>query len=347
MSTLQRSYSRRSSADAPPKRVALLFATLSALLVIGFFAALALGSTDANMLKAISAMLRGDMSDPDYRIMLFVRLPRVVAAVLAGSALAASGVMIQAVLNNAMAAPNIIGVNSGAGFCAILLMAVFPSFVSAIPIAAFLGALGASLCIWAIAARTGASRITVTLVGVAVSSILSAGISTLKTLFPDSVYDATVFMIGGLSGVSWQKLSFAAYMIIFGLICALIFSRGLDILSLGGETARALGMKVSRTRFLYLMLASLLAGAAVSFSGLLGFIGLLVPHIMRRFFGNGHRLLLPSSMLGGAALLLLCDLVARTLFAPYELPVGILLSLIGGPFFITLVLFMRKRELYD
>ncbi len=346
MNILQKLFSPISSSDASPRKNARLFSVLSLALVAAFAAALAVGSTKTDIFAALADLFSGNTESADFRILFYVRLPRVLGALLSGSALAVSGVIIQAVLNNAMAAPNIIGVNSGAGFCAVLLIAAFPSAVGFIPIAAFLGALGACLLIYLIASRTGADRMTVTLVGIAVSSILGAGINTLKTLFPDSVYDADSFMIGGLSGVGFSKLTLAAFIIAAGLIFACFFARGLDVLSLGDESARSLGMKVNRVRFLFLALAAALAGAAVSFAGLLGFVGLLVPHIMRRFVGADHRALVPASALGGALLVLLCDLIARTLFAPYELPVGILLSLLGGPFFIILVL-ARSRRTYD
>ena len=327
-----------------PHRKARLFAALVPSLILLFFVSLALGSTSVDLGAALSALFAGDFDSPDLRIILYVRLPRVLGALVAGSALAVSGVIIQAVLNNPMAAPNVIGVNSGAGLCAVRSMALAPRAVGLLPLAAFVGALAASLCIWLIAAKTGAGRVTVTLVGVAVTSILGAGINTVKTLFPDSVYDSVGFMIGGLSGVSYDKLLPAASAVAVCLAVAVIFARGLDILSLGGETARGLGMNVGLCRFLMLMLASALAGAAVSFAGLLGFIGLLVPHILRRIAGSSHRYLVPASALGGALLVLLCDLLSRVIFAPYELPVGILLSLIGGPFFVFLVLVQRNRE---
>ena len=345
MSTLQNASTPRSSHNVKKRRTAPLIFALSALLILTAVCALLLGSARIDLSRVISALIFGDTSSVDYRIFAFVRLPRVFAAILAGAALAVSGVIIQAVLNNPMAAPNIIGVNSGAGFCAILCMSVFPHAVGAVPIASFFGALAACLLIYAVAARTGAGRVTVTLVGIAVGSILSAGTNTLKLIFPDSVYDADVFMIGGLSGVGYAKLLPAAAVIFAGLVCASVFCRGLDVLTLGGESAASLGMNVRRSRFLYLTLASALAGAAVSFAGLIGFVGLLVPHIMRRFVGTAHARLVPASALGGALLVLLCDLFARTAFAPYELSVGIILSFVGGPFFIFLVLAKKRGEL--
>lgn len=347
MNILQKLFSPISSDNVAPRKNARLFLVLGAGLTLAFFASLAVGSAKADIFAAISELLSGNFESTDFRILFYVRLPRVLGALLSGAALAVSGVIIQAVLNNAMAAPNIIGVNSGAGFCAVLLISAFPSAVGFIPIAAFFGALGACLLIYLIASKTGADRMTVMLVGIAVSSILSAGINTLKILFPDSVYDADSFMIGGLSGVGFSKLALASFIIAAGLILACVFARGLDILSLGDESARSLGMNVKCVRFLFLALAAALAGAAVSFAGLLGFVGLLVPHIIRRFVGADHRALVPASALGGALLVLLCDLAARVLFAPYELPVGILLSLLGGPFFIVLVLARRKGGFYD
>ena len=195
--------------------------------------------------------------------------------------------------------------------------------------------------------RTGASRMTITLVGITISSILTAGINTVKTVFPDSLYNSNAFLVGGISGVSMARLNPACWLIGLGLVCAWLMAKDTDVLNLGEETAGSLGMNVKATRFLLLLLASVLAGSAVSFAGLLGFVGLLAPHICRRFVGGAHRRLIPACALGGATLVLLCDLAARLLFAPYELPVGIILSLVGGPFFLMLILVQRKSRLYD
>ena len=339
MNTLQESYIPRSSGKL--KRAMTLIA-LFLLLIITFIVALSIGAADASVAKAFSSMINGKDS-VDLRIILYIRLPRVLGALLAGAALAISGIIIQAVLQNPMAAPNLIGVNAGAGFFVICAMAFLPQFIRFIPLAAFLGALAAALLIYAISALTGSGKVTVTLVGVAIGSILSAGINTVKTLFPDSVYDVSGFLIGGLSSADVDSVTHAALMIVPALIVSLIFARGLDALSLGGEVARSIGVNVLSARLLWLMLAAILAGAAVSFCGLIGFIGLIVPHIMRRLVGGNHQRLVPFSILGGALFLLVTDTLARTLFAPYELPVGIILSLVGGPFFIFLILLERRR----
>ena len=154
----------------------------------------------------------------------------------------------------------------------------------------------------------------------------------------------TPFLIGGFSGITLQDLSPAWILIAAGLLAAVLFARESDLLTLGDETAAGLGLNVPLTRFLLLTAASCLAGAAVSFSGLIGFVGLLVPHIARRFTGGRHRLLIPASALLGAALVLICDTLSRVLFAPYELPVGIFLSLLGGPFFLFLLLHKKSSR---
>lgn len=324
---------------------AWLFPLMLIGLVLTFLLSLLVGAADISIWDSIRAMLDGNIADPGCRILFYVRLPRAVAALLSGSALAISGVVIQNVLNNALAAPNIIGVNAGAGFAVLFVIALFPTMTGAIPIAAFLGALFASLLIYAIAARTGASRTTITLAGVAISSVFTACSNGLKTFFPDTIYNANTFFIGGFSGVAWKNLFPAWGVILLGLLLALLLSGDMDVLVLGDETAYSLGLNVRPLRFALLAIASLLAGGAVSFSGLLGFVGLIVPHILRRFTGQRHRVLVPLAALGGGIFVLICDTLSRTLFAPYEIPVGIVLSVLGGPFFIFLILTKKGGRL--
>ena len=317
-------------------RKKILFPAALLLLVFSFVLSLCVGSAQISIREAVSALQNGSLT-PDSRILFYVRLPRALAAVLSGAALAVSGVLLQNVLNNALAAPNIIGVNAGAGFAVLFLLAVFPAAAAFLPFAAFLGALFASLLIYAVAAKSGASRTTITLAGVALSSVFTA----IKTFFPDTIYNSSSFFIGGFSGIAYQNLTPAWVAILLGLLLAVLFSGEMDVLSLGDETAQSLGMRVQGTRFLLLMTASLLAGGAVSFSGLLGFVGLIVPHILRHFIGARHCILVPLSALFGASFVLLCDTLSRTLFSPYEIPVGIVLSLLGGPFFLFLI--VRKK----
>ncbi len=319
-----------------------IFLLLAGALAAAFVLSCLFGSTKADVLAALEDWFAGRTDSADFRIFFHIRLPRTVAAVLAGCALAVAGVLIQAVLNNPMAAPNIIGVNSGAGLAATIAITLFPTAIHILPLAAFVGALAACLLIYAISLRSGAGRLTITLVGIAVGSVLNAGINALKVLFPDSVYDADLFMIGGFSGITWEKLNPAWVIIFLGLAVAVCLARDTDVLCLGEMSAASLGLNIRLLRFVLLVTANALAGAAVSFAGLLGFVGLLVPHIMRRFVGEKHCLLIPGSAMLGSILVLLCDLVSRIAFAPYELPVGIVLSLLGGCFFIGLVLFEKR-----
>ena len=333
--------SQTSSSANEPGRTRLLAAVLALLLIAAALFSLCVGASGTSLLTGLSDLLRG-VSSPAARIVRYIRLPRVLAAMLAGAALAASGVLIQGVLGNPLAGPNVIGVNAGAGFCTLLCACLLPAAAHLLPAAALAGALLASLVILLLADRMGVSRITVVLAGVAISSIFSAGSDLITTLSPDATLGMSAFMIGGFADVSASRLRTAAVYILPALAVSLLLAGDLDVLSLGDEVAASLGLRVKRTRVLLLAVASVLAGAAVSFAGLLGFVGLIVPHAVRRIVGGTHKPLLALSMLGGALFTLLCDTAARTLFAPYEVPVGILLSLVGGPFFLFLLLKSRK-----
>ena len=250
--------------------------------------------------------------------------------------------IIQGVLNNPLAAPNVIGVNSGAGLATALCCALAPGAVGLTPVAAFFGALAGVLLVLFISERAGAARITLVLAGVAMSSIFSAGIDAVVTFCPDALAGYTDFRIGGVKNLSMARLAPAFWVILIALLLALSLSNELDLLLLGRETAQSLGLPAKWLRLVLLMLAAALAGAAVSFAGLLGFVGLLTPHILRRAVGEESFFLLLSSALGGGLLLTVCDLASRLIFAPFELPLGVVLSLTGGPFFIWLLLKQRR-----
>jgi iron complex transport system permease protein len=305
---------------------------------------LCVGSTGASVFDGLRDALTGNTQSAAYRILMFVRLPRTLGALLAGMAFSVSGVLIQAMLYNPLAGPNIIGVNAGAGFFAVLALALWPASNAAAQLLSFIGALLAALLIYAIAYRTGAARITIVLAGIAVSGILSAGIDALLTFFPDVTVNYHTFIVGSLTGVTLAQLSPVCYFMLGAVLLALFLGRDTDALMLGDETAASLSVNVKLLRFMLIAAAALLAGGAVSFSGLMGFIGLIVPHMMRRVFGTRTRTLVYASAFSGALLLLVCDTLARTLFAPYELPVGILTALLGGPVFIKLLLGSRKRS---
>lgn len=314
---------------------------LAVLLLVTAFAGVCLGSAGISPAALIRVLFGAERGTTEANIILLARLPRVCGCIVAGTALAVSGAVIQTVLSNPLAAPNVIGVNAGAGLAVALFSAVFPNMIFAVPVAAFAGALIAVLLVLLIAERSGAARITLVLAGVAVSSIFSALIDAVITFFPDSLNGYSDFRIGGLANVTMAKIGPAAVIVLIAVIILLTMHNEMDVLSLGIDTAKSLGMNAAPVRIILLTIAAALAGAAVSFAGLLGFVGLIVPHIMRRLFGETSRELIITSALGGAVLLLVCDLASRLLFAPYELPVGILLSCVGGPFFINLLLKQR------
>lgn len=314
------------------------------LTLIAVLLGICLGATRISPAALLQTVLTGNTSDTAYRIVLYSRLPGVLGALLAGSALAVAGAILQAVLQNPLASPNIIGVNSGAGLMVLLCSALFPALDYLLPFAAFLGALTTAMLIFALAMGPGVSRITLVLTGIAMSSILGAGMNCIMILYPDAYIGASTFLVGGLSGLTLKSLRFPVVYILIGLTLAMLLRRDMNIISLGTETAKSLGMPVNKVRFLLIFTAAILSGAAVSFAGLIGFVGLVVPHAIRFLMGNDNRYLVPASAFGGAAFVILCDLISRTAFAPYVLPVGILLSFIGGPFFIYLIIHNRRSS---
>lgn len=322
------------------KKVRIYFYILIVLLIISCIAGLVFGSVNIPIDEVIGVIFNRNTSPKPEVIIRSVRLPRVIAGVLAGAGLGTAGVIIQSVMNNSLASPNTIGVNSGAGFFVMLSMMIFPQSTIAKPLMAFVGALLTSLLILGIAYIAEKSRVTIVLAGIAVSSFLSAGMNMMKVLDTDISVNAMQFLVGSLSGVTMKSLLYPSIGIGLGIACAVIFGRALNIINLGDGVASSIGLRVNLFRIIFIVIASVLAGFVVSFSGLIGFVGLIVPHICRYFFGHDSRILIPASALMGAVFVLLSDLIGRTLFAPYELPVGIILSLMGAPFFLYLL--MRK-----
>ncbi len=332
--------------ESPRFRVSLL---AGAGLLVVLLAALSLcaGAVMIDLGSIWEAVSQGDTQEKAYQIFMYVRLPRTLAALLAGGALACAGAVLQTVLNNALASPNIIGVNAGAGLFTIVLSALFPQWLRFSPLAAFLGALAAAGAVYFIASRTGASRMTIVLSGVAVSSILSAFTDTVLTLFPDAQVGRTEFLIGSFSGVTMDSVKLAGVCILLGIAVCIVLSYDMNVLALGESTASSLGMRTGLYRMVFLISAALLAGSAVSFSGLIGFVGLIVPHAARFLAGRDNRVLIPLCALLGGAFTVGCDILARVLFAPYELPVGIVMSFLGGPFFIYLLLRQKRGRMLD
>ena len=271
-------------------------------------------------------------------ILRYIRFPRVIAAVFAGAGLVGSGVIIQTLLANSLAGPNIIGVNSGAGFMTLIAALVFPLLPQLQPLAAFVGALFSVMLIYLLSQRVSTSKMTILLSGVVLNSLLNAASEALCTFYPDVHMSYAAFRVGGLSTVQTSVLYPAAVLITTLVVIVQCKSNILELLSLGDDTAFSLGVSVKEHRMLFLVCAAGMAGAAVSFAGLIGFLGLIVPHGARMLVGDEIKKLFPLSVLWGSLLLLICDTVARTVFAPFELSVGIVISLIGAPVFIRMLL---------
>ena len=323
------------------KRSVPLYTTLTVLLLITSVLSLRYGSAQMTMGEFLSGF--GDSTSANGIILYSIRLPRVLGAILAGVGLSASGVLLQTVTDNPLASPNIIGVNAGAGLAVILCLSFLPANIYLLPIGAFVGALASTLLIVFIANKISSSKITVILSGIAFSAILNAGISFVSLLDTDVLASYNYFSIGGLSGLKLNELVVPAVMIVVALACALALSHRARLLILGDGIASSLGVNVKRIRIICLVLASLLAASVVSFAGLIGFVGLIVPHIARRFTGESLKKLLITSSLVGSILVQVSDLLGRVLFAPSELPVGIIMSLVGAPFFFFLLIKSRRR----
>jgi len=290
-----------------------------------------------------------NISYVEETIILQIRMPRVLAGALVGAALAAAGVVYQGIFKNPMADSYILGVSAGAAVGASLAIVLGLGYtlfgVSTLPISAFAGSLIAVFVVYSIS-RVG-SRVPVTtllLSGIAVSIFLSAIVAVLQVIAGGKLHVIVFWLMGGFSYVEWKDVWAILPIICFGTAVTYFYARDLNIFSFGEETAQHLGVNVERVKKFLLILGSLVTAAAVSISGLIGFVGLIIPHMTRILIGPDHRILLPTSTIVGATFLVLCDAAARVIVSPVELPVGVITALSGGPFFIYLL--RKKKESY-
>lgn len=323
------------------RRVIILFAPL---LLLSAAAGLCFGGVRLRASEFLSALV-GEGNPHIVMILWQLRLPRVAAGVLAGVGLSAAGVLLQSVTANELAGPNIIGINSGAGLAVVLLLTLAPGAGKWLPIAAFFGAFAAAMVILLAADRLGGSRTGILLIGIAITTVLNAAISFLSLLDEGVLTQYNHFTVGSLKAVRMEDLAVPAVLIFAAFASALTLSGKLGVLCLGDGAAAALGIRVRRLRVLALLCAAGCAAAVVSFAGLLGFVGLIVPHIARRLVGQQPGRMLIASAWIASTIVVLADLLGRTLFAPSELPVGILMSVIGAPYF--LILFCRRKNHAD
>ncbi len=328
--------------DAYTKKNTSALIFLFALLIISFSFSLFVGSSFIPPHKAFVGLF--DKAASSHIIMRYIRLPRTLAALLSGLGLSVSGVILQSITNNKLASPSIIGVNSGAGFAVILFMCFFPKMMSALPFAAFFGAVVAALIILLVAEREpSGSKSSVILSGMAINAILGALISCISLINTDVLASYNYFSIGGLSGVSMDELIIPSVLILLSFCVSMLLSRRLFLLCLGDTVASSLGVNIRLLRAVCIICACACAASAVSFAGLLGFVGLIVPNISRRLFGQNTALLIASSAIMGAIIVLVADTLGRVLLSPTEIPVGIIMALIGAPFFLILILRRKKN----
>jgi len=317
----------------------LAMAALTAAALLGVAFGICTGAVRISLPEIWMYLFQG-YDGPMREVVWNIRLPRTLVGALVGANLALSGALLQAVMRNPLADPHLIGVSSGAGLFGVIVLILFPQMWLMLTPAAFLGACGAALLIYALAWRDGVQPVRLILAGVAVSSFLGSGISALLIFFSDRVDGALAFLVGGLSAKSWPELVTILPYSVAGMLAALCGSSHLNVLALGDANARGLGLPIEAVRFLMTAVAALLAASAVSVAGLLGFVGLIVPHMVRLLIGGDYRVLLPASALTGAAVMMFCDTLARMMFAPVELPVGIVTGALGAPFF----LYLLRRE---
>jgi iron complex transport system permease protein len=318
--------------------LALTLVLVGALLVVGL-GALAVGGVHLSWREVWSG-LTGAASSPEARVIVReIRLPRVLLAMLVGAALAVSGTALQALLRNPLADPYVLGISSGAALGAIIALWVGGRLAAASPLVAFAGALVTMAWVYLLGRRAGRlASYTLVLAGVITASFLSAVILFVLTLLSTrDVRGIAFWLMGDLSVVTETQLRILLPVVVLGIVTLYTFAKDLNVLLLGEEEAAHLGVNVARVQTAVYLLASLLTGVAVSVSGAIGYLGLLVPHLGRMVVGNDHRTLLPTAALGGAIVLMLSDTLARTVVAPAELPVGAVTALAGAPVFIYLL----------
>lgn len=329
---------------------ALVFPLLVCLLALALLLATRFGAVGIDAPQIVGVVLKRVLgldlglawSAADEAIIWQLRLPRVLGAALVGAGLAGAGVVFQGLLRNPMADPYLLGTSGGAALAATLAFLIPLQFgvmnPAIVPAAAFVGALGAVLLVYRLA-RVGARTpiTTLLLAGFAASSMMAALMSFLMLLNQNTLERVVLWTMGGVSANGWGQITVVAPLIAVGLALAFALANDLNAFLLGEEQAAALGVVVERRKFFLLVVGALLTGAAVALSGLVGFVGLIVPHVVRLVLGPEHRRLLPAAVLSGAIFLVLADLLARLLIAPAEIPLGVVTALAGAPFFIYLL----------
>ena len=312
------------------------------LLAAAILLSLSVGSLKLPLSEIISTLWNRP-EGVNYQILFNIRLPRILLGAMVGGCFAVAGAILQGVMRNPLASPGIIGVSAGGGLAGIIVMLVLPQFGALLVPAAFCGSLATALLVYLLAWKRGVSPVRLILAGVAVSAMLGAFSSTILLFNAERAGGILDFSIGSLSARSWHQIRQVGLYMLSAFLAAFSLGGKLNILALGDEVAIGLGLKTERVRFLLIATGALLAASAVSVAGLLGFVGLIAPHIMRMLIGSDNRFLLPASALFGALMVVSCDTIGRLVMDPSELPVGIIMALMGPPFFLWLL----RRHRYE
>lgn len=323
----------------PKVQIAIIIITLCVLLFSTIFFT-TLGSVNLASREVLRALTTDEQSVA-RSIVHYMRLPRNIMAVLVGANLAISGILLQAVMKNPLADPGITGVSSGASVVAIFIILVVPSFIPALPLFAFIGGAIACVLVFLLAWKNGIQPVRIVLAGVAVNAVLGGFISMLSILYSDRIQSALLWLNGSLAASTWSDIGMLLPYSVVGLIAGVCLIRSANVLQLGDEAAKNLGFNVTRTRLILSAVAVFLAGVTTSIVGIIGFIGLIVPHVARMLLGSDHKYTIPFSMVLGGLVLLIADTLGRSAFGSIEIPVGIITAIIGGPFFLYL---LRKSQ---
>lgn len=337
----------------------LLIVVLAVLAAATFATSIMTGAADASLSNVVHWLVGAEGADQalsvrDRIIILDIRLPRAVLGLLVGAALAVSGVVMQGLFRNPLADPGLVGVSSGASLGAVLLIVLGSSVFGplfalvgfyALPIAAFLGGLATTLLLYRIATRGGQTSVaTMLLAGIALGALTGAVTGVLIFIADDKqLRDLTFWGLGSLAGANWTKILAAAPIILMSLAVVPILARGLNAITLGEAAAFHMGVPVQRLKNVSILSVAAATGASVAVSGGIGFVGIVVPHLLRLVIGPDHRYLLPASALLGGTMLIFADMLARTIVAPAELPIGIITAFVGAPFFLWILLRGRSN----
>jgi iron complex transport system permease protein len=326
-------------------RAVVVFLALAAVAFAGVVANVGYGEYPIPPVDVVKTLMGFQSGDENYSFIVNVlRLPRALVAVLVGAALAVSGAILQGLTRNDLAAPDIVGVNAGAGLVAVSMIVLFPSTPAAyLPPAAFAGAFVVAVLLYVLAWRGSSSPMRLILIGVGISAVATA-LTTVMITYGDiyQVSQALVWLTGSVYGRTWEQIwPLLPWLLVF-MPLAILRARHLNTLNLGDEVARGLGARVELERGLLLLASVALAASAVATAGTIGFVGLMSPHIARRLVGPAHGGLLPVAAMTGGAIVVLADLLGRTMFAPTEIPCGIVTSAVGAPFFLYLLYRSRK-----